>query len=189
MDPLRNPEAYDTFKLAGVQSPGLCKISGAGSPRSWDEQKGKGNEGASISFNGLGLAKFKVRVFLWTTKHFDDWINFATILKPPVNGQPAKALDIEHPILAEPHLQIRSVVIEDVSQLDEEGDTGKFYYDIDCKAFRKPKPAQTGVLKGSKAKGESEKEQKQPKPLTARQEQIKQLQNTLQSLKKEDAAL
>jgi hypothetical protein len=188
MDPLRNPDAYDTFVLAGVRSPGLCKISGAGSPRSWDEQKGKGNVGASISFNGLGLAKFKIRIFLWTTKHFDEWTNFATILKPPINGQPAHALDIEHPILDEPHLQIRSIVIEDVSQLDEEGDTGKFFYDLDCKAFRKPKPAQTGVLKGSKAKGESAKEEKQPKPLTARQEQIKYFEDKLDKIKKEDAA-
>ena len=150
LNPLRNPEAFDVWFLAGQVSPGLSDIAGANSPRNWDERKGYGLSGATIVYTGDGLAQFSIKVFLWEDEHFEQWEAFKVLLKKAPAGTRPKALDIYHPILDD--LEIRSVVVEDRSQLTEvQGEPGMFYVEIKFKQYRAPQPA-VGKPQGSQSK-------------------------------------
>lgn len=143
-NPLDFPDLWDHFLLNGQVSPGQALVAGAGRPRKWDEQNGTGNSGATLKFNGEGLAEFSVELTFWETVHFDEWAEFKALLEPPGGTRP-KALDIYHPALED--AKIKTVVVADVSQLTQDGDDGKWKVKIDFKQYREPKPA-AAVPKG-----------------------------------------
>lgn len=131
----------DYILLGGVQSPGRATVLGAGSPREWDVRKGYGYSGAVTVYTGENLAKFEVLIELWEKSHFAEWVRFAKIAleKPPLGTKP-KALDIAHPLLNLPPLSITSVVVEDVSQFEQD-EEGLWSCTIKFLQFRAPKPA------------------------------------------------
>lgn len=108
--PLTSP--VNTCKLGGVESPGICEIYGASSPRKWDEIEGYGWVGGLLVFHGLPLSKFSVRCTLYTDAHWEQWERFRRVVaRPPIGTRP-RALSIEHPQLAE--LGITAAVVEEV---------------------------------------------------------------------------
>lgn len=150
LNPLRNPEAFDTWLLAGQTSPGLSEIAGASSPRDWDVRKGYGLSGATVVYTGDGLAKFSIKIFLWEDEHFEQWDAFKLLLKKVPRGTRPKALDIYHPILED--LEISSVVIEDRTQLTPvQGEAGMFFVEVKFTQYRAPMPA-VGKPDGSQSK-------------------------------------
>ncbi|AKT38251.1 hypothetical protein [Chondromyces crocatus] len=154
LNPLRNPEAFDVWFLAGQVSPGLSEVAGASSPRKWDERQGYGLSGATIVYTGDGLAQFAIKVFLWEDEHFEQWAAFKVLLKKAPSGTRPKALDIYHPILED--LEISSVVVEDRSQLTEvQGEPGMFFVEVKFKQHRAPTPA-IGKPTGSQSKPTAE---------------------------------
>ncbi len=151
MDPIRTPEAYDYFRLAGIKSPGRCTLTGAGSPRKWDKADGKGTDGATVTYNGDGLAEFTIHVDLWLPEHFDAFeLEFRPMLRRAPEGVEAKAYDIEYPSLAE--LEISSVVVTNVGQLELTDELGLYSYPISFLQHRKPKP-KSATIKGSQGGG------------------------------------
>jgi hypothetical protein len=50
--PLAQPGLWDRVFVAGVPSPGLAKIVGAGQPFKWDEKDGPGTQGAKLTYRG-----------------------------------------------------------------------------------------------------------------------------------------
>lgn len=146
--PLETPEVYDVIRVLNTPSPGLCDVTGAGSPRKWDERNGYGLSGATIVFTGLGVAKFTTRIWLWTTQHFEEWETWKPLVAPPPQGQKPRIMDVYHPFLDD--LGIRAAGVEDRSQITPDGDTGKFYVDIKWLAYRKPLP-QIGAGSGAQA--------------------------------------
>jgi hypothetical protein len=152
LNPLRNPDAFDVWFLAGQKSPGLSEVAGASNPRGWDEQKGYGLSGATLVYTGDGLAQFSIKVFLWEDDHFEEWETFKILLKKAPIGTRPKALDIYHPILED--LEISSVVVEDRTQLTEvPGEAGMFFVEVKFKQYRAPQPA-VGKPAGSQSKPE-----------------------------------
>lgn len=150
LNPLRNPEAFDVWFLAGQTSPGLSEIAGASNPRGWDVRQGYGTSGATVVYTGDGLAKFSIKVFLWEDEHFEQWETFKLLLKKTPRGVRPKALDIYHPILED--LEIASVVVDDRSQLTEvQGEPGMFYVEVTFLQYRAPLPA-VGKPDGSQSK-------------------------------------
>jgi len=144
----------DYIILNGLKSPGRAIIRGAGTPRDWDIRKGFGFSGATVVFVGDNLAKFSVEIFLWDfPKHWLEWQRFSKVLeRPPAPGDATtlgdggflpsvspKALSIVHPVLNMGPLHITSVVIEDVTQFEQD-ETGGFRCEIKMLQFRKPKP-------------------------------------------------
>jgi hypothetical protein len=119
----RFPDA-DYIVLGGKVSPGRATIDGAARVRTYDIQKGYGTTGAFVRYTGDGLAKFRVRIDLWTKDDFAEWNSFAkaVLTKPPSQLRPS-ALKIKHPLLNLPPLEIDTVVVADVSQFrpDEHG--------------------------------------------------------------------
>jgi hypothetical protein len=135
------PPEQDYVLLGGARTPGRATIVGAGSPRSWDIRQGYGYSGAIVVFTGEGLAKFDIVVDLWLPSHWGEWNRFAKVAlaKAPLGMKP-KALDIAHPLLALEPIKVTSVVVEDVTQFEED-DEGLWTCRIKCLQYRAPKPA------------------------------------------------
>lgn len=131
----------DFIVLGGERSPGLCKVRGGGSPRTWDIQQGYGLSGATIVFTGAGLSKFEVDIFAWLPEHFPAFDRFAAkVLALPAPVRNAKSLAITHPLLNTPPVSIFQCVVEDVTQWEESDETGLWMRTIKCIHFRAPKP-------------------------------------------------
>ena len=164
-DPINTPNAYDVIVLAGEDSPGLCtEVAGASNPSSWDEKKGTGMSGATLTYTGDGLAKFTVKLIFWLEEHFEAWDDFKLLLvNTPQGKQAPKALDIYHPYLESLPVPIRSVVVEETTQLTQTAD-GIWTVEIKFRQFRAPKPA-TGTPAGSKG-GYTDAKQKDPADAT-----------------------
>jgi hypothetical protein len=141
INPLITPEAYDTIQLAGIHSPGQCDLSGAHAPRKWDVRRGFGLSGATTVFTGIDIDKFTVRLIFWEAAQIDAYnADFVPLLALPPSGKRPKALAFYHPYASEPPINIKSVGVQDVTQLQQIGD-GLFAVDILLIPFRQPKPA------------------------------------------------
>ena len=133
-DPYSQP--VDKFTLGGKQSPGLCEVVGASSPRRWDELDGYGLSGARLRYKGLKLAYFSINIRLYSAQDWADWYAFKPITEKAPLGKFAKSLDIFHPHLFD--LGIASAVIENVSQATQTAD-GEWTIEIKFIEYRTPK--------------------------------------------------
>lgn len=150
LNPVDDPQAFDHFKLAGTDSPGLCtEIAGASNPRKWDERAGTGQSGATIVYSGDGLCKFTAKLLLWTAQHFADWIEFKKLLVSPTTKKP-QALDFYHAYVDLLPSPVKSVVVTDVKAPTQSGE-GFWTVEIAFLQFRAPKAA--GAKPGSSKTG------------------------------------
>lgn len=132
-NPISSP--IDYVILAGKRSPGIAEITGGSSPRKWDERKGYAFSGARVVYRGMGLAKPTLKIKLSTVEHWAEWDEWKELVKkPPAMSRP-RALDISHPLLDA--IDVRSVVVEDVSQPEQTGD-GEWTIAIKLIEYRKP---------------------------------------------------
>lgn len=133
-----DPDLYDFPRFNGTASPLLCDVSGATSPRKWDEKAGKGLSGATLVYSGTGLAKPTVRFFAWLPEHFIAWASFRALVAKAPEGTKPTAISIEHPFLAE--LGIVSVVVEDETMWVQ-ASAGLWTKDLKLIQFREPTAA------------------------------------------------
>lgn len=128
----------DWVLLGGEITPGLATITGAGMPRKWDKAQGFGLSGAFLRYMGDDLKDFEISLYLWTEAQVEDFYEFARkVLSKPPKGKRPKAIEIKHPLLDAPPLLIRSVVVSDVSQLEED-ELGGWNVTISLIPFRAP---------------------------------------------------
>jgi hypothetical protein len=144
-NPLDQP--VDKVIMAGRITPGIAEITGADSPRKWDESSGPGLSGALLLYRGNALSHFSINLYLYTVEDWNDWAAFRPfVLKKPL-GKVPRAFDVSHPQLAE--VGIHSCVIENV-HAPEQTDNGVWIIQIPCIEFRKLK-AEQGKPDGSAA--------------------------------------
>jgi hypothetical protein len=132
-NPLADP--IDFFTLSGLRSPGVAELSGATSPRKWEERGGYGLSGATVVFRGVGLCYFTFRLKLYTETDWDDWLSWKSLVNRPPFGTRPKAHDIWHPFLDQ--LGVTAAVVEEVTQ-PEQGESGEWTVSIKFIEFRKP---------------------------------------------------
>lgn len=135
-NPLVNP--IDYMLINDQQSPGVVEITGAGSPRQWDERRGFGMSGAISVYRGAKLAKFSAAFSLWLPEHFDAWASFAELLAKPPNMRRPRVLTVWHPILED--LGISQAGVEDLLQPTQAED-GKWIYECKFVQYRRPRLA------------------------------------------------
>jgi hypothetical protein len=137
-DLLARYPAQDYVTIANVPSPGRATILGAGLKRTWEIRKGYGLSGATVVFTGADLAKFDIEIALWDAEHWIQWDLFAKAIlaKPPTALAPV-ALGIQHPLLNLEPLKITSIVVEEVTQFEED-DSGLWICKIKCIEYRAP---------------------------------------------------
>lgn len=133
-NPIEHP--IDYVMIGGVRTPGLAEVTGAGSPRQWDERAGYGLSGALVVFHGLKLSHFTITLRLYTLEHWTEWHKFKRFVAKPPLGTRQRALDVQHPLLDE--CGIASMVVEDVGQFVQTED-GVWDVAISCIEYRRPK--------------------------------------------------
>lgn len=145
LNPIDDPQAWDSVIIAGRQSPGLAQIGDVAREYEWDVKVGKGAFGSTTTFTGRVPAKFSIAFTLWTQAHFSAWEDFVERLK----YNPAKikynpetlfvsgvtAVDIFHPALVE--LDINSVVVQKIGGLVHKG-RGVYTASIDFLEYYPP---------------------------------------------------
>lgn len=150
-DPFTDPaDLYDFPSLGGEPCPVVCEVADCASPRKWEIKEGQGNSGASVVYNGDGLAEFPIRFFAWTSAHFRLWAQWraAHIAKPPDGSKP-KAQDFRHPLTDE--LGIRAVVVKEET-IWKKASPDLFVKDVKFLQYKEPEPAQAKP-QGSQASG------------------------------------
>lgn len=122
INPIANPQAYDTILIGGVENPGIVPpggISGFKREHEWDVKKGKGASGATITYVQRPPAKGSIKFWLWNAAMFSDWEEFRPQFKYDPTKKNPQAVDIFHPTLAD--LDIKSVVCTSISALEHDG--------------------------------------------------------------------
>jgi hypothetical protein len=146
---LGGPPHQDYIILAGAPSP-TAVVKGAGSPRRWDIRDGYGLTGSTVVFTGQGLAAFDVDIYAWEPEHFVLWQAFArlTLVNPPIGARPT-SMSIAHPMLNDPPLSIKQVVVTNVTQWEQDPEGGGlFCRTISFLEYRKPRPALVKPFEG-----------------------------------------
>lgn len=119
INPLDNPEAWDKLEVGGVESPGLALVGEFKRAHDWDVKKGKGADGATLTFNGRPPAEGSVEFQLWTRAHFTEWSEWLQLLKyDPIKKAP-QPIDAWHPSLAD--LDINSLVTQKIGNIVHKG--------------------------------------------------------------------
>ncbi len=119
IDPLSNPQAFDFITVAGVNSPGVCEVTGHDREYGFDVKKGKGTAGATTTQTSAPPMEPKVKFKLWTPAHFAAWPAFRALLKLDPTKKATQAFDIYHPFLAES--ECKAVVTKKIGGLVHEG--------------------------------------------------------------------
>jgi hypothetical protein len=153
VNPVDLPEMWDTFTLAGLRSPGICKFPDLIRDEGWDVQVPKGSTGGNTVHNNTKPISFGVELRLWKdayVDHFDRWEDWKGLLVIPIKKDSPKALDILHPQLE--GLGIRSVVAQTRAEYIPDGRGGatvkwKFL------EYRPIQPAKSQGPNGSKGSG------------------------------------
>lgn len=153
-NPVDTPELYDVLFLAGVETPGLCKLSMPELDEGWEKQESKGSSGGETVHNGAKLVEFEAEIYLWKEfggfDWFAEWESFKPILQTPIQKNASKALDIYHPQLE--GLGIGSVVVKSRTEPQPDGKGGATVK-IKFLQYAPPKPKAAGKPKGSAGAG------------------------------------
>jgi hypothetical protein len=134
-NPIDTP--IDSIVVAGLPSPGICKLTPLGAPQNWDERAGYGLSGSTLIFTGVKLAQFTAKITLLTRTDWELYHQWRRVIAKPPPNQRAKVLDFWHPFA---EMQgVKSVVVLDERTPDEADENGTWIAEIDFKQWRKPK--------------------------------------------------
>ena len=153
--PIANPQSW--ILLQNRRSPGAADVLGAALKQRLDVRKMMGMSGGIIVWTGQDLCPFSVNLRLYEQKDWDDWNAWKSIVlaRPKITTGVApgavvsKALDIQHPLLAE--VGIRAAVVHEVSQPKLTQESGEWTIEIKFIEFRGAPKMQMAKAEGSKA--------------------------------------
>jgi hypothetical protein len=134
----------DYIVLGGKRSPGIAEVSDAKATYDYHIQEAAYFTGARMLFKKRELAKFSVRLHLFTREDLADLTIWRSLIdRAPDSQKKDNALTISHPQLSA--LGITSCVVLSVSQLEH--DTfGGYYLTIQFMEFKGyPEPSQAKV--------------------------------------------
>jgi hypothetical protein len=101
LNPINNTIVWMFFTLMGVASPGTIApngVKGFKRETGWDEKKGKGTQGATLTLKGIPPIKGSFTLQLFTPKDFADWDDFVSrVLSINPTQQQASGLPIYYP--------------------------------------------------------------------------------------------
>ena len=101
INPFDNPEAYLTFTLGGIVSPGVVlDVSGWDLAWKWEKKTGKGAKKGTITHTGQELADGAFTVGLWLPSHFAAWEAFIRDVGYNTDKKPAVARKLYYPTVS-----------------------------------------------------------------------------------------
>lgn len=119
LDPITNPDAWNTVTLQGMNTPGKCEVGEFKRSVEWDIKSGKGTAGATETVKGLPPAKGSIDFYAWETAHFGVWDELLPKLLYDPTKQTKQANTIYYPSLAD--INVTSVNIEDIGSWVHQG--------------------------------------------------------------------
>lgn len=170
INPITNPEAWHRIRIGTTESPGIADVGEFVRTFDWDEKKGKGTAGASLTFTSRPLSGGTITFSLWTADHFDEWESFRKLLDYDTTKRPAQAVDIYHPSIS--GNGIKSVVVAEIGNVIHKG-KGLYTVAVKFKEYSPPpKKSATSTPTGSgngPRTGPRELEGTQPAPVPDQQ--------------------
>jgi len=118
-NPVDDFEDYDSFKLAGVKSPGVCTFPQAPERiEGWEQQIPNGNGGFTIHKRTPPI-EWDMELYVWVGEDefgnpvngFEDYRKFKKIYKTLIKKNDPKALSFSHPLTDDLDPPVTSVVI------------------------------------------------------------------------------
>jgi len=156
VDPIKNSNLWHTFKLKGLESPGYILKGGTKGFRrktGWDEKKGKGTAGATLTLTSQPPAKGTFVLQLFTPEHFASWDAFvADVLSIDPELQKTSGLAIYYPALSS--LGITTVVVAHYTAPEHMG-RGMYHVEIDLIEWQQPPPVNVTSTPSSTATDEN----------------------------------
>lgn len=154
--PFSGANQWMFFTLNGVNSPGTIALGGMkGFKREvgWDEKKGKGTQGATLTLVSMPPIKGSITLNLINDDDFFLWSVFvSTVLAITPKQQQAQGLKIYHPafeFLAPP---LTTVVVKHWTIPEEQGGKRKYQVHIEMIEWQQPPPTSVvSTVAGSKA--------------------------------------
>lgn len=137
LDPIKNPQWWDVVNVAGVVSPAVCEVGEFTKGNEWDVKKGKGSNGATLTFVQRKPAKGKIKFYLWTSQHFVQWSTFYAVWKYDPTKKKTQAVDVFHPSLAA--IELSAFVTEEITNIIHEGN-GKYSMTVSLLEYFPPPP-------------------------------------------------
>lgn len=137
LNPIQNPAAWNVIKVGGVVSPGVCYLSGFKRVHEFDKKKGKGTQGATLTFTQKPPVEGTVKFLLGyqstgtLADHFDAWGPFVRLLKYDPTKKTVQAIDVYHPSLA--FIDATSFVCTEIEAPTIEGEPGQGLYTLSIK--------------------------------------------------------
>lgn len=119
LNPIDNPDACNTVRIQGVDTPGKCEVKGFKRQTDWDIKVGKGTSGATETVKGLPPAKGTLTFWAWESAHFTVWDALLPKLKYDPTKQTKQANGIYFPMLAD--IDVSSINIESIGMWEHEG--------------------------------------------------------------------
>lgn len=173
-NPIDLPEDWDYAEIAGVETPGLCKVTGCRRLHKWDKKTGPGTSGSVKTYRGKDDKPFTVTLKLWEREHFDAWNELRALIEPSGNKQ---ALDFYHPTADD--CGIKAIIVEEIGGVEHKG-AGLFEVEISVSEYRPPaKGNASGTPNGSKANagagGVGKAGEKAPTAMTEQEKEIQRL--------------
>lgn len=147
-NPIDDPELFDVVELGGVESPGVCKISGHDTKVNWDVKEGSGQSGATTTLKSIPPREITLTIYMADDEDFDDWPAFRDEVTSTISGPKPKAKDVYHPDLASQG--ITSVCQGSMGGIVHDGKGGRTVV-IKLLEYKPPKP-KSGTPAGSSSK-------------------------------------
>lgn len=166
IDPFNGEDVWNKIVVAGIESPGVVRLSGHDRKIAWDIKEGTGQDGATTSRKGKPIGEFDAEFELSNdptspdSNDFDDWDSFQALLETSVSGKDPVALDIYHPDLARNHFS--SVVLGSIGAMSLDGKGGG-KIKVHFLEYNPPKKKAATGANGSKSKTEGDKKIDQAK--------------------------
>lgn len=155
ISPISNANDWMFFTLNGVNSPGTIALGGMkGFKREtgWDEKKGKGTQGATLTLVSMPPIKGSITLNLINDGDFTAWLNFVTlVLAVSPTQQQAQGLQIFHPAFQYLYPPLTKVVIKHWTIPVEHGGKRKYQVEIEMIEWQEPLPKSVvSTVAGSK---------------------------------------
>lgn len=149
INPITNPQAYDTVRVGAVESP-LCKLGNWKRKYQFDVKKGKGTVGSTTTFVANPPAEGSITFYVWEASQWDQWVAFRNVLAFDPTKAKAQAIDIYHPALV--GLGVKSVQTTSIGPETNSDDKGLWSIEVEFIEYRPvPKKDATSTATGSKA--------------------------------------
>jgi hypothetical protein len=141
LDPIGNSNVWHTFQLKGVTSPGFIPkggVKGFARKVGWDEKKGKGTQGATLTLTGAPPVKGSFKLQLFTPEHFAAWDAFVSnVLAIDPTLQASSGLSIFYPALSS--IGLTTVVVESYTAPEHKG-KGLYEVEVSLIEWQSPPP-------------------------------------------------